>query len=386
MKNKVIHIRDQYLRVSFIYFLLKGFKKYEHIVFCREIIASDLVYYPYSRIQKTSIFFYLTWLLDKIFTVKFGFNSRVINDWWAYWFLLRKSKNVIVLHAHMGQQGYYAIPLSRKSKLPLFVTFYGSDMSDVPKLPGWMNKYSELFEAAAKVIVEGSFMKCKMVELGCHSEKVEVVKIGVPMDHLTFQYRPKYIRSKPLQILMCANFFPKKGYLKALKTLSLLKSKNISFSVKIIGDGPLKEEIIAKIDEYNLNDDVKLLGKLSLDQIYKLSEEMHIFFHPSETALDGGSEGGAPTIIIEMQALGLPIISTTHADIPNIIPIANHFLAPEYDEVELSNQFINLLNIENWDEISLRGHDFVKREHSNEKCSGDLERLYSLYYNPVESI
>jgi colanic acid/amylovoran biosynthesis glycosyltransferase len=374
---KIVHLRDQYLRVSFIYFLLKGFSKHRHYFLCREIIKQDITAFPYDKIYKTNILFYPLWILNKFFIRFLNNNNRLLNDWQAYYLLIKKIKNVDVIHAHMGPQGYYAIPLANKLNVPLFVTFYGSDMSDVPKLPGWMDKYNELFSVAAKVIVEGKFMKSKMVELGCPSNKVKVVKIGVPMDHLTFQYRPKYNKNKPLQILMCANFFPKKGYLKALKALRILKGNGIKFSVKIIGDGPLKNEMLYIITEYNLNEEIQLLGKLSLKQIYQLSQSMHLFFHPSETAPDGGSEGGAPTIIIEMQALGLPIISTTHADIPNIIPIENHFLASEYDENDLVNQFAKLLNMDNWNDISNRGHDFVKTQHSNEKCSSDLEQLYT---------
>jgi colanic acid/amylovoran biosynthesis glycosyltransferase len=373
---KIVHLRDQYLRVSFIYFFLKGFSKYKHYLFCREIVNKDLIEFPYDEIYKTNFLFHPFWLINKIFIRLFKNNNRFFNDWLSYYFLIKKIGDVDILHAHMGPQGYYAIPLASKLNLPLIVTFYGSDMSDVPKIPGWMNKYKKLFVTASKVVVEGEFMKLRMIELGCPSDKVHVVKIGVPLNHLSFQYRPKYNSNQPLEILMCANFYPKKGYLKALKALKILKRKKINFSVNIIGDGPLKKEILHTIEEYDLKEEIKLLGKLSLEDIYQLAQTMHVFLHPSETAPDGGSEGGAPTIIIEMQALGLPIISTKHADIPNVIPTENHFLADEYDIDDLVYQFDKLLAITNWDDISQRGHDFVKFEHSNKKSSSELEFIY----------
>lgn len=373
---KIIHLRDQYLRVSFIYFLLIGFKKYKHELLCREIIELDLQKYPYQFIRKTSFFFNLTWFLDKIFTVILKFNVRLINDWYAYYYLLKKDKDILAIHAHMGTQGFYAIPLVNKLKKPLVVTFYGSDMSDVPKLPGWKERYIQLFDVASKVIVEGPYMKSKMIELGCKPELVEIVKIGVPLKHLSFHYRPVYINTETLQILMCANFFPKKGYLKALKALKIMHQNGIKFQVSIIGDGNLKQDILNYININDLGDIISLLGSKKLPEIYELSKKMHVFFHPSETAPDGGSEGGAPTIIIEMQALGLPIIATKHADIPNVIPIENHFLADEYDVNGLVYQFERLMSIKDWNLISERGRDFVILEHSNEKCSGDVELIY----------
>lgn len=374
---KIIHLRDQYLRVSFIYFLLTGFKKYKHQILCREIIKSDLKKYPYKFISKTSSLFYLTWIIDKILIVKLHLNSRIINDWYAYYYLIKQDQEqILAVHAHMGQQGFYALPLINKINKPLVVSFYGSDMSDVTKLPGWKEKYIKLFSIATKIIVEGPFMKSEMIKLGCTEEQVEIVKIGVPLDKLFFQYRPKYVQGDELKILMCANFFPKKGYLTALKAIKIMNDKGYNISVNIIGDGYLKEEIQKYIFNNKLDKIVSLLGPRNLSEIYEISKQMHVFFHPSETAHDGGSEGGAPTIIIEMQALGLPVVATNHADIPNIIPFENHFLADEYNEEGLVAQFNNLLKNDDWESISERGRNFVIIEHSNENCSRQLEMIY----------
>ena len=45
-----------------------------------------------------------------------------------------------------------------------------------------------------------------------------------------------------------------------------------------------------------------------------------VLIHPSVTATDGDSEGGAPTILLEAQAIGTPIVTTRHADIPHVVP------------------------------------------------------------------
>lgn len=372
---KVLHLRDQYLGVSFIYFLLLGFKKYKHEIVCREIKKEDLIKYPYNHITKTSSFFSITWIINKIFIIVF--KNKIFNSSLPFYFAIKKKEEVIVIHAHMGTQGYYAIPLAAKLKKPLVVTFYGSDMSDVPKLPGWHKKYLKLFKVVSKIIVEGPFMKSKMVELGCPEDKIEIVKIGIPLNHLQFNYRPKYSNSICLNILMCANFYPKKGYLKALNALKILKDQEeLAFTVDIIGSGPMLKQIQDLIKTNSLEKNVKLLGSKSLDEIYRLSKDYHVFFHPSETAPDGGSEGGAPTIIIEMQALGLPIISTKHADIPNIIPVENHFLSDEYDVNGLVKIFNKFTSLNNWDSISEVGCEFVKKEHSNILCSGKIEQIY----------
>jgi colanic acid/amylovoran biosynthesis glycosyltransferase len=57
-----------------------------------------------------------------------------------------------------------------------------------------------------------------------------------------------------------------------------------------------------------------------------------VLIHPSATAADGDSEGGAPTILLEAQAIGTPIVSTRHADIPYIAPEGpGVYLSDEHD-------------------------------------------------------
>ena len=47
---------------------------------------------------------------------------------------------------------------------------------------------------------------------------------------------------------------------------------------------------------------------------------------------DGDSEGGAPTILLEAQAIGTPIVTTRHADIPNVVPEGpGVYLCDEHD-------------------------------------------------------
>src|SRR5262249_39932754 len=47
---------------------------------------------------------------------------------------------------------------------------------------------------------------------------------------------------------------------------------------------------------------------------------------------DDDSEGGAPTILLEAQAIGTPIVTTRHADIPNVVPAGpSVWLCDEHD-------------------------------------------------------
>ena len=70
----------------------------------------------------------------------------------------------------------------------------------------------------------------------------------------------------------------------------------------------------------------------------------HVMIVPSQIdKKNGETEGGAPTVLIEAQATGLPIIATDHADIPEIVINGKSgFLAKEGDSKSLSKAIIKL--------------------------------------------
>jgi len=218
-------------------------------------------------------------------------------------------------------------------------------------------------------------MKTKMIELGCAEDKVHVLRLAIPTEKIKFSYRPHYENS--LNVLMCASFVEKKGYFDAIETIKRLKDEGININCEIIGDGSLKNQIEERINFLNLSDVVKLLGRKNSQEIYDISKKHHVFFHPSKFASDGGSEGGAPTIISEMQALGLPIISTDHADIPNIIPNENKFLAMEGNVDQLVDCFKRLIAVKSsWERISVSGRKFVEENHNADLIGNKMEQIY----------
>jgi colanic acid/amylovoran biosynthesis glycosyltransferase len=371
----IAHLRDVYLKVTFIHHYLIAFSRYRHIVLCRKI--KDREVFPFKEVYKTSLFFFPLFLLDQIFTNKIGFKIRPINDWQAYKKLINKINGVNILHAHMGLQGVYAIPLAKSTNIPLVVTFYGADMSSQVRNNVWKLKYEELFGIASLILVEGIFMREAMIKIGCPREKVKVSRIGIPVDKIQYNPRIPPNDNEVLKIFMCASFVPKKGFFDALCVVDALRKNGLKVQCHIVGDGSLELKIKKLISELALEEITVLYGRVFPSRIFEIANDCHVFFHPSKTDETGDSEGGAPTIILEMQAMGMPVISTLHADIPNIIPVQNHFLAEEGDVDGLLKVFLKLLeNRHEWPFICQRGLDFVKQNHDNRICAEIIESYY----------
>ncbi len=92
------------------------------------------------------------------------------------------------------------------------------------------------------------------------------------------------------------------------------------------------------------------------------------------------TEGGAPTVLIEAQSTGLPIIATDHADIQEIvIKDRSGFIVKEGD-VEAMSQSINKVysNSVLLEKMGRFGRNHVKKQHDMRKISYQLEDLYKL--------
>jgi colanic acid/amylovoran biosynthesis glycosyltransferase len=99
---------------------------------------------------------------------------------------------------------------------------------------------------------------------------------------------------------------------------------------------------------------------------------------PSVTATNGDTEGGAPTVLLEAQACGVPIIATEHADIPyTTIVKESALLSPERDIDQLSDNIHYLFeHPELWPQMGKRGREYVACYHDVEKEVSALENIY----------
>lgn len=79
------------------------------------------------------------------------------------------------------------------------------------------------------------------------------------------------------------------------------------FSVAIVGDGPLADEIDAEIDERGLSDDVFLLGYR--DDVPSVLAASDLLVLPS-------FREGTPRVVSEAMAAGLPVVATDVAGVP----------------------------------------------------------------------
>jgi colanic acid/amylovoran biosynthesis glycosyltransferase len=155
----------------------------------------------------------------------------------------------------------------------------------------------------------------------------------------------------------------------------IAKENDIQYT--IIGDGERRELIETTIAEHGLEDIVELRGWQPQSVVADEMADAHLFILPSVTAENGDKEG-TPTVLLEAQSMGLPVVSTYHAGIPEIVEDGETgLLVPERDSEALADALETLIsNPERWPEMGKRGREHIERNHSIEAVTDDLLKLY----------
>ncbi|TKJ44190.1 hypothetical protein CEE36_00150 [candidate division TA06 bacterium B3_TA06] len=284
-------------------------------------------------------------------------------------------EQIALLHAHFGTWGAYALPLQKSLRVPMAVTFYGQDMSLLPKRTIWRNRFQKLWKKGDLFLVEGPHMMAELIKLGAPREKVALQRIGVPVSGIGFRI-PK-IKSDPHTALWAGRMVEKKGLMDALKALGILSNKGIGLDLRVIGDGQERAKAKRFVQEKGLEDKVRFLGFLDYQGYLRELKQADFLIAPSRTSSKGETEGGAPTTILEAQARGLPVVATRHADIPFILPQNYPYLANEADPADLARVIKLLLDDrKRWPQIAREGRKHVERFHDLKATTQSLEKHY----------
>jgi len=262
-----------------------------------------------------------------------------------------------ILHSHFADVGWRHLALCRRYGLRHVVTFYGLDVNYLPRA-GWLSRYQRLFKEVDLVLCEGPHMARCVVELGCAAEKVAVHRLGVRVRDIAYQPCARRA-TEPLRILLAAQFREKKGLPDAIDAIGRFRRMTgAAVEVTLIGEaGPSRadarerQRVFDAINHHDLRPHMRLLGRQPYARLLEEARTHHVFMHPSVTADDGQTEGGAPIALLDMAAAGIAIISTNHCDIPQIVVHGRTGLvADECDCEGLARQLVTL--IENPEHVS----------------------------------
>jgi colanic acid/amylovoran biosynthesis glycosyltransferase len=248
--------------------------------------------------------------------------------------------NPEVVHAHFAPVGYSVLRECVLLRKRLITTFYGFD---VGVLGENTHIVRALYEAGGVATAEGPSMAARLVELGWPEERVKLLPQCLPDWALDTPERTVEWRSPELRLLQVARFVDKKGIDTTLRAVAKARQQGVNAKLVLVGDGSLKEELQALARELAVGDSVEWPGFRPYSELPKLLAGTHVFMQPSRTAANGDTEGGHPATLIEALAQGVPVVGTTHADIPFAVTHGETgLLYPENDADGVASGLVEL--------------------------------------------
>lgn len=236
---------------------------------------------------------------------------------------LLKEHRVEVL---LAEYGYTAMEISDacvKAGVPMVAHFFGKDAHGLKYLERYGN-YQLLFERARALVVVSRSMEQHLLELGAPREKVVYIACGVDVAMFSSAEPAK----ADAHFLAVGRFVEKKApELTLLAFAEVLRSRP-GAKLTMAGNGRLWEVCHQMVQALDLSSSVDLCGVRTPAEILQLKRHSRAFVQHSVTAMDGDSEG-TPVAIQEAMATGLPVISTRHAGIMDIVEHGVHGLLSE---------------------------------------------------------
>jgi glycosyltransferase involved in cell wall biosynthesis len=174
-------------------------------------------------------------------------------------------------------------------------------------------RLAEKARSASAVACISDFARSQVMGLLDETEwgKLWVIHNGVDPNHFVPPPMPRN-GAGPINLLYVGRMVPVKGQALLVDAVDQLRRSGFNIEATLIGDGISREGLVSAVRERGLADVVKLPGAVGQDEIRRYYEQADIFVLPSFAE-------GVPGVLMEAMAMGLPVVSTHIAGIPELV-------------------------------------------------------------------
>lgn len=247
-----------------------------------------------------------------------------------------------VIVANFGQNGIVAARL-KQAFFPdarLAVIFHGWDVSAYVAANGW-----EGYRRAAPAIDVAIAVNRPWAErLAANTPIRDVVvhHLGVDLQKIQ-QPPPRILGRAGFGIVFVGRMVEKKGLIYLIEAAARLTARGHELGIDVVGDGPEESGLRAAAASAGVGDSIVFHGRQPNEVVLRLMAGADCLVLPSVTAADGDQEG-IPVTLMEAMATGLPVVSTFHSGIPELIADDDTgLLVPERDAGALAGAIERLI-------------------------------------------
>ncbi|NQT32169.1 MAG: glycosyltransferase, partial [Candidatus Omnitrophica bacterium] len=210
---------------------------------------------------------------------------------------------------------------------------------------------------------------------GVDPKKIVMHPVGIDVKRFPFcpSTGQKRAADQPIKILSIGRLAEVKGFGGGIMAIFELFKKDPSINIEynIIGMGPLKESLQAAVKELDLEGVIHFLGEKKREDVIKALVESDIYFLPS-------THEALPMVLMEAQAVGLPVVATDVGSTTEIVLDAQSgFIVPEGDIGEMAERLGYLIQYPDlWPEMGKTGREYVKKHYDINMLNDKLVEIY----------
>jgi glycosyltransferase involved in cell wall biosynthesis len=204
---------------------------------------------------------------------------------------------------------------------------------------------------------------------------VHVGYVGIPIDLFRFTEPPPL--DGPIRLLCVARFQEKKGIDTLVDACATLRARGVPFALRVLGDGPMRPALEARVARLGLAGPVALEGPLPQEDVARALAACHAFVMPCRQDRTGDMDG-IPTVFMEALATGRPVVSCPVSGIPELVRDGETgLLVPPNDPAALADAVTRLaadapLRVR----LGRQGRALVERQHDERT---NARRLLALF-------
>ncbi len=206
--------------------------------------------------------------------------------------------------------------------------------------------------------------------------KIICVPLGLQLDEfknavsLRLDMRNKFgFKENTIVISIIARIVQIKNHSLLIDAVNLLSEKFTDFKIVIVGDGDMRDEIVNKIQSLKLEKYFLFAG---------FTKELAGYYGMSDIVVLTSNNEGLPTVIIEAQAAGIPVISTNVGGVRDLI-IENEtgILAPAQNKEILAEKIFTLCSDSGLrKKLGIAGQKHALKNFSVQRLIYNFEKLY----------
>jgi colanic acid/amylovoran biosynthesis glycosyltransferase len=283
-----------------------------------------------------------------------------------------------LLHAHFAVDAAYFANVWQQFDRPLVVSCYGYDVSSFPsRYLGWGRHYLQpVWHCASLMLAMTNDMREDLLRLGCPDEKIRVHYHGVNLEK--FRHVERNSTATPVRILFAGSLTDRKGVIDVLRAFAQIVNESPKIELRFVGSGPLRPNLEQLVRTWRIENQVSFAGFVRHEELQHELSLAHIFCHPSRTLKNGDKEG-IPGTIVEAMATGLPVVTTKHAGIPEMVRDGKDgFVVAERDVAAIAQALLTLVNKPNLRlQMGRNATSQAQQEADAVRLTAELETIYS---------